>query len=485
MNLEQVYDVLIVGAGPVGLATAISLRQRGIKNILVIDQARSFRRVGQVVDLLPNGLKALRYIDEQAYQKVKQVGLEFSQNWEQNSDGKEQKALQKRFWNRKNLQGEITRSISLDFDTWFNIYDEGRVSIPWYQLQTNLRSLLPPEMVRVNHRCVDIREQDASIQVECITNHDKSLSNTFAHGETPKTAPNKNNAPDNLTDIKSATANNFSQQFQAKLVVAADGINSTIKQVLYRNSDLSPWAKPQYSGFAAISCLKIDNVSQGIIQELEHKYFRDERIITLYNNSCPSNVDNLEQPRLILIRRAENTLGFLLHAPLSLDLLQHKSAEEIITLAAKILTAAGFPAVISQLINLSNPEKLISRPYYIHPVNIPITSQPIWSHGRLVLAGDAAHGMPPFVAQGANQGLEDAAIIGTAIADIIHNDDLDNQEIIDHHYRKYEQLRRPFMEIIQEATMQNDNWSQEQWENYSDLVYRRNIEDLINDFMAI
>ena len=100
MNLEQVYDVLIVGAGPVGLATAISLRQRGIKNILVIDQARSFRRVGQVVDLLPNGLKALRYIDEQAYQKVKQVGLEFSQNWEQNSDGKEQKALQKRFWNR-------------------------------------------------------------------------------------------------------------------------------------------------------------------------------------------------------------------------------------------------------------------------------------------------------------------------------------------------------------------------------------------------
>ncbi|MFM2314746.1 MAG: hypothetical protein RLZZ04_4022 [Cyanobacteriota bacterium] len=46
MNLEsaeEVYDVLIVGAGPVGLATAIALRQRGIKNILVIDQTRSFR----------------------------------------------------------------------------------------------------------------------------------------------------------------------------------------------------------------------------------------------------------------------------------------------------------------------------------------------------------------------------------------------------------------------------------------------------------
>ncbi|MGL5077801.1 MAG: FAD-dependent monooxygenase, partial [Waterburya sp.] len=30
MNTGIVYDVLIVGAGPVGLATAIALRKRGI-----------------------------------------------------------------------------------------------------------------------------------------------------------------------------------------------------------------------------------------------------------------------------------------------------------------------------------------------------------------------------------------------------------------------------------------------------------------------
>ncbi|MDJ0690172.1 MAG: FAD-dependent oxidoreductase [Xenococcaceae cyanobacterium MO_188.B32] len=66
MLSNQVYDVLIVGAGPVGLATAIALRQRGINNILVIDRARSFRQVGQGIDILPNGLKALKYIDIQA-----------------------------------------------------------------------------------------------------------------------------------------------------------------------------------------------------------------------------------------------------------------------------------------------------------------------------------------------------------------------------------------------------------------------------------
>ncbi|MGL6342384.1 MAG: FAD-dependent oxidoreductase, partial [Waterburya sp.] len=88
MNTGIVYDVLIVGAGPVGLATAIALRKRGIDNILVIDRARSFRQVGQVVDILPNGLKALKYIDEEAYQQVKTTGLDFIQNSRQKSDGK-------------------------------------------------------------------------------------------------------------------------------------------------------------------------------------------------------------------------------------------------------------------------------------------------------------------------------------------------------------------------------------------------------------
>jgi len=85
MSSDQTYDVLIVGAGPVGLATAIALRQQGIENILVIDQARSFRPVGQVVDILPNGLKALKCISEDAYQEIKAVGLEFIQARRQKS----------------------------------------------------------------------------------------------------------------------------------------------------------------------------------------------------------------------------------------------------------------------------------------------------------------------------------------------------------------------------------------------------------------
>ena len=43
---------------------------------------------------------------------------------------------------------------------------------------------------------------------------------------------------------------------------------------------------------------------------------------------------------------------------------------------------------------------------------------PLWSRGRLVLLGDACHPMLPFMAQGAGMAIEDAVVLGRALAGV-------------------------------------------------------------------
>ncbi|MEV6397178.1 NAD(P)/FAD-dependent oxidoreductase [Streptomyces sp. NPDC051907] len=71
-------------------------------------------------------------------------------------------------------------------------------------------------------------------------------------------------------------------------------------------------------------------------------------------------------------------------------------------------------------------------PHYTHRV------PPRWGTGRATLVGDAAHTMPPVVAQGANQALEDAWALTAALADTTARD-LDGTSRT---LRGYERARR-------------------------------------------
>ncbi len=454
-NSQPLYDVLIIGAGPVGLATAIGLQQRGINNILVIDQTREFRPVGQFVDLLPNGLKALRAIAESAYEAVGIPKLD-----------SEAKPEATRFWYRKNLQGEVTHAIPLGFDYWQQKYGEGRISLPWFNLQTNLRNLLDPALIQANHRCINFEQTLNDVRVYCEKNL-KTPSNPFAHWENSREAENTEKNQDIIPHPNTLTMG-------AKLVVAADGINSTLRQILYQNSALEPWAKPQYSGWSALGCLAVDPVPEDILDQLTRNYFQDQKVISLQNDTLMAANPAQDSPRLVIFNQGTGSLGYLLHLPIALEKILHQPPISLLDLAIEELEKADFPTIITDLLCLTNLDNFFSRPYYLHPAN-PCDQFPLWSQKRVVLVGDAAHGMPPFSAQGANQGLEDAAYLVKAIATLVKHDQLDNLGAITEKFQAYENHRRPFMELMQTAALENHRWTETQWEIYGQQVYGRDI----------
>ncbi|MGF2037088.1 MAG: NAD(P)/FAD-dependent oxidoreductase [Nostoc sp. CmiVER01] len=498
-NPQEIYDVVVVGAGPVGLATAIGLRKRGIENVLVIDQTRAFRQVGQTVDLLPNGLQALKYLDPNAYEEVKKTGLGLL-NPKQSNDHETVESVQKQQpakvspqWIYKNLQGKIINSISLSFDDWFKEYGEGRVSISWYNLQTALRQLISEDRVKANHRCINVvnEPEKGCIRIDCVGDT-RIETNPYAYWAEGQ----KNN------DIQPQNSDITSQELEtksikAKLVVAADGINSTVRRLLYTDTQYHDFARPEYSGFAAIFCREISEVQKELCTKLEEDFFQNSPLVTITNDEISENSVCINNIRIILFRRPTGELGYIIHLALPLDSLQGKSGSSLIDLALQELEKAGFPDALKQLVRISPFDKMQQRPYYIHratisdslqvsnPIDLnteadPAKIPPAWSMGRIVLVGDAAHGMPPFMAQGANQGFEDALVVTTLITKIAEENNWDDLQAIAKAFEKYECLRRPLMAYVQQATLKRSpHSSDKEWQEYTQQVYRRNYDQVI------
>ncbi|WGV28847.1 NAD(P)/FAD-dependent oxidoreductase [Halotia branconii CENA392] len=478
----EIYDVVVVGAGPIGLATAIGLRKRGIENILVIDQTRAFRQVGQVLDLLPNGLKAIKHLDPNAYEEVKKSAINFLKNTQPHHEKSVSKAPDKtppktsRQWVYKNLHGQKLRSIPLDFDDWFRDYGEGRVSIFWYVLQTTLRHLLPPDKVKANHRCINVvnEPENCCVRIDCVSDTTME-ANPYAYWVDRQ---QQNDIQSQMLDT--APQESATKSFRAKLVVAADGINSTVRKILYTDSPSHDFAKPEYSGFAAIACREIADISNNLQTEIKEKFFPDSSVVTVSNDEISTNPDCTQDTRMMLFRRQDNQLGYLLHLTLPLDVLQGKSGNSLTQLALQELKKANFPNILKQLVSVSPAATIEQRPYYIHRA----VTQSAWSAGRIVLVGDAAHGMPPFMAQGANQGLEDALVIATLIAKIAESNNWDDIPTLTKAFKKYEHLRRPVMAYVQQVTLKRFPYSSDKdWQEYGKQVYCRNFDQMLEALM--
>ena len=146
------YDVAIIGAGPVGLATAIGLYERGVTNLVVLEQARELRAVGQQIALLPNGLWALHYLSPSALEAVRANRSSRAQRWLQ-----------------KTPDGREFDSFSLRDEDWEAAYGIGRAPMRWYVLQQTLKDQLPQGTLCLDRRCVSVAEAPDSgyVRVNC------------------------------------------------------------------------------------------------------------------------------------------------------------------------------------------------------------------------------------------------------------------------------------------------------------------------------
>ena len=264
---------------------------------------------------------------------------------------------------------------------------------------------------------------------------------------------------------------------RAKLLLGVDGINSRVRQVIYKNTPDSGYSKPEYCGVGAIGSGGILQGAEALSEEITERFFSGSpRVVTIKNNQIPES----DVPRIILFFPQPCQLGYLLHGAFPLESLLEKSAEELIDVAIEELKKAGFPEIIQQLVALSTPELMIQRPYYTHHATVSAPGRPKWNRGRVLLAGDAAHGMPPFIGQGGNQGLEDAAAIATLVAEINKQNQWDDITAIEAAFSKYEALRRPFVTYIQQQTLIGRPFSSdEKLQKYNQVVFSRNIEEVM------
>jgi salicylate hydroxylase/6-hydroxynicotinate 3-monooxygenase len=73
---------------------------------------------------------------------------------------------------------------------------------------------------------------------------------------------------------------------------------------------------------------------------------------------------------------------------------------------------------------------------------------PRWSDGRVVLLGDAAHPMTPYMAQGAATSIEDAAVLARCL-DAVEGDDIAGA------FKRYEAHRKPRTSVVQAISSAN------------------------------
>lgn len=355
---ETALDVAIVGGGPSGLATAISLRRAlgPSAKIRVFERATALREVGGTVGLLSMAFASLDKLDPtgELSTKVDRVG-----NY------------------RKVLQRFDANGVLQD-ENHFNpdVPMERQVVVAWHKLQKVLAEQIPDGDICLGYGVESVKNVDG----------EEGVSLSFTNGE----------------------------KCAAKILIGADGIMSKVRRTVLGDKDNNN-ELPEYAG-SVIWRMILSGVNEKDLVDLESGTTKvwgsDGRVLVLEKIGTKVLVagqSTWPEDRLhVLDCQYNSNSGSTLNEGKATATI---TAPKNTSLDRFLNEFRQYPENVLKMISMKcDVSNLLEHPIHFRPAGTP------WGRFRVTLVGDAAHGMPPNSAMGVPMALEDAVELGHAVA---------------------------------------------------------------------
>ena len=205
------------------------------------------------------------------------------------------------------------------------------------------------------------------------------------------------------------------KEIEADLIIGADGIHSKVSDSLFGKKEIS------FTGNVAWRMLiPIELLPENLILPNTSVWIGPNKHFVTYHVSGGKNLN------CVCLVEQEGWLS---------ESWSEKGDIEDLKRAYK-----GWNKTIETLLDYADPNTLFK--WALHD-RLPMKQ---WSKGRIVVLGDAAHPMLPFLAQGAAMAIEDGAVLANCI---------DNFEEVGEAINHFEKIRKPRTSYVQSAARRN------------------------------
>ncbi|WP_044008449.1 FAD-dependent monooxygenase [Leisingera methylohalidivorans] len=349
--------VAVAGGGVGGMAVAIALQNQG-HAVTIFEQARAYGRIGADVNLTPNAVHALDHLGLGGALRRTAARPEFRIS---------------RMWDSGDVTSKLPMSAAAE-----KKYGAPQLTIHRADLLDALQAALKPDTLRFGARVSGVRQDETGATLQ------------FEDGS----------------------------DFNADLVIGADGIHSAVRHALYGADAPKFTGLVSYRGTfprdAAPDLPNLDSFTKwwGPVPELQIVTFPLNQGREIFVFATTGQKDWTEE-------------GWTLPGDI----------EELRAIYKDFHPEAR--ALLSACTNVTRSA--------LH-VRAPMAR---WSEGRVVLLGDAAHPMVPFMAQGACMASEDAIVLARAVEGV-------GFDALPEALERYAQARIPRTTRVQEGSLAND-----------------------------